>query len=592
MVEKIPENPGVYIFKDLNGKILYIGKAKNLKKRISSYFQKNHSDLKTELLVRKIKDIEWIITKNEIEALILENNLIKKHRPPFNIKLADDKTYPYLKINLNEDFPRLEITRRKDDPDSIYFGPYTSAYALKSTVNFIQKNFKLRKCNDKKFRNRLRPCLNYQINLCMAPCCGYVSKEEYREIFNEVFLLLSGKTEVLINKLKEKMNRLSENLEFEKAAEVRDLIFNVEKFIENKNQSVEIDESIDTDVFHYIENENGLFFYVLKLKKGKIIDSDYYTFKDVSMFEESALENFIPKYYLFKGKVPEKIIVPENDSKSILEEFFEKEFGKKVEIIVSDNDPLIEICRENLIARIKFEIEKTANSNILKRLLKLRNTPVRIDAFDISTFQGKDSVGARVTFINGLPEKSYYRRYRIKSVIEPNQNDFLMMYEVISRSAEEYIEKNDFPDLILIDGGKGQLNMAYKALAEKGIVDRIDLISIAKERNEGLDRIYKHNRKNPINIKNENILRFLMKIRDEVHRFAIEYHRKRDELEKEASLLLKIEGVGPKRAKALLQHFKNIDKIRESSVEELKTLPFLNEKVAKNIVEFFKSYQF
>ncbi len=530
-LNKIPGNSGAYIFKDIDGKVLYVGKAKNLRKRVSSYFQKNHIDLKTELLVKKVYSIEWIITNNEIEALILENNLIKKYRPPFNIKLADDKTYPYIKINLNEDYPKIEITRRKDDENSLYFGPYTSAFALKQTINFLQKNFKLRKCTDRKFKNRIRPCLNYQINLCSAPCCGYVSKEEYRTIFEQALLFLKGKTDELIKILKEKMNKYSENLEFEKAAEMRDIIFNIEKFVENQNQSVEINEFIDTDVFTYRFYNGCYYFYVMKLKNGKIIGSDFYKFEDVSFFDEKPLENFIPKYYLAKESVPEKIIIPEKGYKTFLRNFFIKKFSKHVEIEISSSK-LIKLSYDNLNARIEFEIEKRGDLEKIKKLLNLKNFPRRIDAFDISTFRGKESVGARIVYKDGDFAKNYYRRYKIKS-IEQGMNDFAMIYEIVFRSCKEYLENNEFPDLILIDGGKGQLNLAYKALKEKSLSSKIDIISIAKDDSAEFDKIYLVNRKNPANLsRHPGIIKFFMKIRDEAHRFAVKYHHKRDEIEK------------------------------------------------------------
>ncbi len=589
----IPENSGVYIFKNIENKILYIGKAKNLRKRISSYFQKNHTDLKTSLLVKKIKKIEWIITNNEVEALILENNLIKKHKPPFNIKLADDKTYPYLKVDLTEPFPKLTITRKKHSDRAIYFGPYPSAYSLKNTLNFIQKNFKLRKCNDKKFKNRLRPCLNYQINLCSAPCCNKITEKEYKEIFNSVLMFLQGKTNELIDQLKDKMLKFSEELKFEEAAKIRDIIINIEKFVENQQQSVELSEIIDTDVFVWKLYEEKLYFNVLKVKKGKVIDSEFYYFDNVAIFEESPLIDFISRYYSIRKIFPEKIVVNERGIKRILEKFILKEFNKKVEIVIAKNNKifldLIKFSEKNLEAKIKYKTEYENIFEKIKKRLKLKNIPYRIDAFDISTFRGKKSVGVRITFIKGKEEKKYYRMYNIKTIDENKLNDFAMIYEIVNRSVREYIKTNDFPQLLLIDGGKGQLNYAFKVLKENCLENKIDIISIAKDKMDNIDKIYLVNRKNYVDIqKDKDIIYFLMKIRDEAHRFAVKFHHKKDENEKFISLLRQIKGVGEKRAKLLLKEFKSIEKIKNLSIKELEILPFIDKKLAERIYEFFK----
>ncbi len=588
-LENIPTDSGVYIFKDKNNNILYIGKAKNLRKRISSYLQKNNLDPKTLLLVKKINSINWIVTKNEVEALILENNLIKKYKPPFNIRLADDKTYPYLKLTIYEDFPRLVITRRKDDKNAIYFGPYTSALSLKATVNFIQKNFRLRKCNNKKFNNRLRPCLNYQINFCYAPCCEKISKEEYKKVFEDVLLFLKGKHTKLINELTKKMNEYSENLEFEKAANIRDTIENLKKFIENQSQYVEFTHSSNIDVFYYKKEYECIYFYVFHLKKGKIIDSAYYKFNKFSFIEESPLEEFIPRFYDFKNKIPSLILVQENIDYDTIKSYIEKKYNKKINIKTPKKGrylELLKLAKKNLELKIYYEMDKSNILEKMKKILKLRNLPVRIDAFDISTFQGKNPVGARVVFINGEKEKTLYRRYSIKTLEKNIINDYAMMNEVLSRSIKEYIEKNEFPDLILIDGGKGQLNIIYKILEKNFLNSKIDLLSIAKD--EKLDKIYIPNRKNPINLeKDKEIILFFMKIRDEVHRFAVSYHTQKDEKEKFSSILMQIKGIGEKRAKLLLKHFKSIEDLKSKSVEQLEILPFLNKKIAKNIYNFF-----
>jgi excinuclease ABC subunit C len=588
-LKDIPEKPGVYLFKKKQ-KILYVGKAKNLKNRVLSYFKENHSNFKTKILIEQADKVEWIITKNEVEALILENNLIKKHKPKFNIKLVDDKTYPYLKINFSNEFPAIQITRKKIDDNSLYFGPYISAFKLKSILNFVNKNFKLRKCSEKKFKTNKRPCLYYQMNLCMAPCSRKINKKEYDENLKEVIMFLKGENRKLIDSLKIKMKKMSKDLKFEKAAYFRDLINAIEEL--SQTQAMEENSFYNKDIFYYEKYEDIFHIIVLRIKKGKLLDTIYFTLKDKVIINGSIIDEIIPKFYSNRAFLPEKIIVQEKLNFKLLSDYFKSQFSKKIEIVLpeSDNDiNLMEFAKENIQERIKlFNLKKDIKFQLQKKL-KLKKTPIRIDAFDISTHMGKSSVGTRVTFIDNKAEKSFYRKYKIKSVNENMLNDFAMIEEVVSRSCKEYIKTGKFPDLILIDGGKGQLNSALKSIINYNLQDKIDVIALAKDKENIYDRVYLPNRKNFVNLsKYPEIISFLMRIRDEVHRFSIAFHTKREEKKTLSSILLEIKGIGKIRAKKLYEYFKSIDKIKGASLEELNSLPFLNENLAENIYNFFK----
>ncbi len=477
----LPEKSGVYLFKDCNT-ILYIGKAKNLRKRVSSYFKSGNTNLKTEYLIKKANNLEWIVTNNEVEALILENNLIKKHKPKFNIRLVDDKTYPYIKIDIGNPYPTIKVTRRKDNNSSIYFGPYTSSFKLKQILDFIHKNFNLRKCSEKKFRNRTRPCLNYQIKICPAPCCNKISETEYRENIDSAILFLKGENSKLIANIRKKMLQLSENLEFEKAAFQRDLIKSIESlFLE---QIMEQNNFFNKDLFYFQKRYNKYYCIILNVKKGKVLNTRYFDFKDNTILFNSFLEEVIPKYYSLTENIPDKIVVSEKIDFQLIKNFLEKKFKKKVDISTVKNESdkkLLQFARENIEERIRIESVQQNILQILKKTLDLTETPKRIDAFDISTFRGKSSVGTRVSFVNSEPAKKFYRKYIIRSIDENFLNDFAMIEEVVARSCKEFVKTGEKPDIILVDGGKGQLNAALKALKSYNLDKEINLFSIAKE---------------------------------------------------------------------------------------------------------------
>ncbi len=589
-IEEIPEKSGVYIFKKSTA-ILYIGKAKNLKKRVSSYFKNSKKDIKTEYLIAKADKIEWIITNNEVEALILENNLIKKHKPKFNIRLVDDKTYPYIKININSEYPAVKVTRRKSEDGSLYFGPYTSAIKLKQVLNFINKNFNLRKCSDNKFGNRKKPCLNYQIKICSAPCCGKISPTDYANNIKRTIMFLEGKTSELIEEIKQKMAVASKNTEYEKAIYYRDLMKNIELLFEK--QIMEKNDLYDKDLFYTEFYNNKHYFIVLKIKKGKVIHHDFFILKETAILNSAVTEEFLPKYYSLHQNIPDKIVVNEEINFALIKDFIFKKFSKKVEIIKpkTENDKnLLNFAKENISERLRLINLKNSVPELLKNKLKLKRIPARIDAFDISTFSGKSSVGTRVSFVNLMPEKKLYRKYNIKRIKENELNDFAMIEEIVERSCKEYVYSNEKPDIILIDGGKGQLNAAVKALKRYNFFDKIHIIAIAKNRDEKYDKIFVPNRKNPVNIsKTPLLINFLMKIRDEVHRFSITFHRKKESEKIFTSQLTEINGIGEKKAQQLLLHFKSIENIEKAPLQELLNLPFLNKSTAQNVYNFFNN---
>ena len=589
-ISNLPEKSGVYLFKS-GDSILYIGKAKNLKKRVASYFKRNISDIKTEYLIKKSDKLEWIITENEVEALILENNLIKKHKPRFNIRLVDDKTYPYIKIDISKEYPSVTVTRKKSNDNALYFGPYTSALKLKQILNFINKNFMLRKCSDSKFKTRSKPCLNYQIAICNAPCCNKISVSQYKENINQTIMFLKGENETLKKSIKEKMLKHSNALEFEKAAFYRDLLKNMETVFEK--QIMEGNIFYNKDLFYYENRDNMFHCIMLRIKKGKVIQIDYFKLKDSSIINSSLTEEIIPKYYLHKENIPDKIIVSEKIDKELIKSFFKKNFSKKVEVEIVQNESdkkLLLFAKENITEKIRLEHTMNNLSLLMKKKFKLKNIPKRIDAFDISTFRGKSSVGTRVTFVDLKPEKKYYRKYIIKNIKENFLNDFAMIEEVVGRSCNDYIKKKEYPQLILIDGGKGQLGSAMKALKRYNLQDKIDILAIAKNDRDKYDKIFKINRKNCFNIAGSNeLINFLMKVRDEVHRFSITFHRQREEKKLNTSLLTAISGIGEKKSKQLLNYYKNMENIKKAPLQELYSLPFLNKKTAENIYAFFNN---
>lgn len=604
-VQALPNSPGVYIMKNSQGKVIYVGKAVSLKNRVKSYFQtKRFDSAKTRALVKNIADLEYILTDNELEALILECNLIKKHRPKYNISLKDDKTYPYLKITA-EDYPRVLVTRKVYKDGARYFGPYTSATTLRETLELLKKLFPFRSCNQKSFTNE-RPCLNFHINRCLAPCKGKISKEEYQEIIRQVILFLEGKQEDIIIKLEKDMEKAAANLEFERAAQLRDQINGIKQIIEK--QKIVSDIHVEQDVIAMARGFNEVCVQVFFIRGGKLIGRENYFLSGTDESERGEILNsFLKQYYMEQDFVPKEILVETEISEAkVLEKWLSQKKGSRVYIKVpkrGERKELVDLVGKNALEALqKAELEKQQKKAMtedavmeLQKELGLPKPPLRIECFDISNTQGKESVASMVVFEGGKPKKDQYRRFKIKTVEGPN--DFASMYEVISRRFRNAREEKQeagkegkfskLPDLVIVDGGKGQLSAARKAMTEQGYA-YIPTYGLAEKE----ELLFAEGKEDPIILpRDSKSLYLLMRVRDEAHRFAITYHRSLRGKRNLASILDDIPGVGEKRRQNLLKHFGSFKKIFEASIEELAQVKGVNQKVAETIYEYLHTHQ-
>lgn len=601
-LKNLPDHPGVYIMKNSDGKIIYIGKALSLKNRVRQYFQNSRAhSIKVLTMVSHIAEFEYILTDSELEALILECNLIKKHMPKYNIRLKDDKHYPYIKVTVNEEYPRVFITRRVIKDGAKYFGPYSDAYAVRNTLHIIKKMYPIRSCNKAlEYGNKVdRPCLNYHIKRCIAPCQGNILKETYMALIKDILLLLSGKHEELIDLLKERMNKASLELNFERAAELRDQISSIEKIQEK--QKIISQTLLDEDVIAFDHDEEGTCIEVFFIRGGKLLGRENFFFENIED-ENEMLSQFITQFYSDREYIPKELLiqidVPEID---VIEEYLSSKRGSKVNIKVpqrGDKNKLIEMARKNAQAALeqhKYRVikEREMTQDALEELaliLELEDIPNRIEAYDISNIQGTNPVGSMVVFEGGKPKNKDYRRFRIRTVEGPN--DYASMEEVISRRFKRGLEEaNDkegkfstMPELILIDGGEGHVNVAKGVLETLGInIPLCGMVKDDKHRTRGL--IYNDQE---VNIyKDSSAFKLITRIQDEAHRFAIEYHRSLRSKGSTMSVLDEIKGIGKKRRIALLNHFESVDNIKKASIEELKAVDGMNEAVAKEVYEFF-----
>lgn len=574
--ENLPKKPGVYIMRDANDEIIYIGKAKNLINRVRSYFREKLDRPKTQILMSHFDSLEYIVTNSEKEALILEATLIKKHRPRYNVQLKDDKRYPYVKIT-NEKYPRLIITRNITK-NGIYYGPFTDVTSVKKTVKFLKSLFKIRTC-----RNMDGPCLNSQIDLCYAPCSGEISKEEYDEIINKIDLFFQGKYSVIVKNLKKEMAEAAENEQFEKAAVLRDQITSIEEIMEKQFVDL-VDDDLDQDVIAIAPNDNEVVVIIMPIRNGKIVGRDDFLMSG-SQYESNSeiLFAFIQQYYGFNRHIPKQILLNEPiDDTELLEEWLSDLRGNKVYIKVPMKGVklrLVNMAQKNAEI-IKHQKKAMENSLIeLKKYLKLDKLPRIIEGYDISNISGKFAVGSKVSFKDAKPNKKKYKRFKIET---PGPNDFAMMKELLTRRLK-MVDTDEEPDLIVIDGGKGQLGMVCEVLDELNLA-HIPIIGLAKE----FEEIYIPNSKRPIIIpKNNKALHLLQQVRDESHRFAITYHRKLRSDNISESSLDDIPGIGKKRKINILKEFGTMDKVKNASVEELAKIKGMNEKVATNVYEYY-----
>ncbi|AEB75111.1 excinuclease ABC subunit UvrC [Clostridium botulinum] len=610
----IPDKPGVYLMRNSLGEVIYVGKAKVLKNRVRQYFQnsKNHSS-KVRAMVKNIAEFEYIITDSEMEALILECNLIKKYRPRYNILLKDDKHYPFIKITVNEDFPRIFITRIRAKDGAKYFGPYPETSSIYETIELIKKVFPIRNCrlSIKSDSESIKPCLNYHIKLCTAPCAGYISKDEYGKTIKKIIDLLNGKDNEVIYELKEKMKEASEELEFEKAAAIRDKILAVEKIRER--QKIITSNFDNEDFINIYSDEFDWCAQIFFARDGKIIGREHFIL-DKGIFEEKKdiISNFIKDFYGGTAFIPKNIYVPDIMDVELLENWLSVKKGSKVSIKIplkGEKKKLLDLVESNAKNtleqfKLKIKVDKELYSNILKELqslLGLEDIPNRIEAYDISNIQGVDSVGTMIVFEDGKPKNSDYRRFKIKTV--KGANDYDSMKEILIRRFKHGLEEikeiqkrnlklsgakfSVFPDLILMDGGKGQVNIALEVLKNLNITIPVcGMVKDDKHKTRGL--VY-NNRE--INIKSNNkIMQLITRIQDEVHRFAITYHRSLRNKRVLHSILEDIPNIGIKRRKELLQKFGSIDNIKKASYDKLLSTDSINEKAAKSIIDYFRKH--
>lgn len=606
-VKNLPQKPGVYIMKNKDDEVIYVGKAVNLKNRVSQYFRdlKNHTP-KVKTMVSHIESFEYIITDTEMEALILECNLIKKYRPKYNILLKDDKSYPYIKITSYEDFPKVISTRKFIKDKSKYYGPITDVKALKETLEIIYNIWPIRKCNRVLPRDigKERPCLNYHIGKCLAPCDGKISKEKYQEMINEIIDFLDGRHEDIVKSLSEEMKEAASNLEFEKAAALRDKIKSIERVSEKQKMSNF--GSSNCDVIAFAQKEENVSFQIFFMRGGKITGRETFSLNVSNALDESAiLSDFIKQFYGGTAFIPREIIVSkEIDAKEceLIENWLTAESGKKVSIVMpkkgekrklallAEKNAFITLERFGLNEVIKERRTIKAVDEI-KSALGLENNIVRIESYDISNTQGFESVGSMVVFENGEPKRSDYRKFKIKTVY--GANDYASMKEVLARRFRRVLINKDekfgrLPDLIMMDGGKTQINAAKEVLLNFNL--DIPVCGMVKDDKHRTRAILFEDREIELQ-KNSEGFKLATRIQDEVHRFAIEYHRKLRSNNAVHSILDDIPGIGPARRKALLKHFGSIDKIKEADISELADIDGMNKASANEVYSFFRKYE-
>jgi excinuclease ABC subunit C len=599
-LQNLPDSPGVYIMKDHAGHIIYIGKALSLKSRVRSYFQKGSKGEKTEIMVRTIADLETIVTHTELEALILEANLIKKHHPRFNIVLRDDKNYPYLRFDLKSEYPRLDVVRGLKKDGAVYYGPYVPAGGMWELLSLIRRTFPLATCKKEFNKDKPeRPCVQHQIGRCMAPCSATVDREAYQDMVAQVRLFIEGKNRDLLDMLKQRMEEASEHLNYERAAELRDRIAKIEGAFEK--QKIISPGFENQDVIGIATEGGHADIQMLFIRNGMLLGRKDFYIPDVQgMAEEEVLADVLHQFYAKEMIVPSEVLLPmEIADRPVFEAWLIEKRDASVDVQVPQRGrkrELVQMASDNAAQSLKEQLlSRKSKERILLRLqeeLGLKHLPRRIEAFDISNIQGTESVASLVSFENNLPDKRNYKRYKIRSVVGPD--DFASMAEVIRRRYTKAKEEGILPDLILIDGGKGQLNAALDVLRELG-VDGPDVLGLAKARSgeEGsvreFERVFLPGVEEPIILEPTSAVTHLVaRVRDEAHRFAITYHRKLREKRAIRSELDDVPGIGEVRKKALLRHFGSLEKVKQATPEEIAAVKGMSKKAAGEIVNYFQ----
>ena len=604
-LKKLPGKPGVYLMHDEKDAIIYVGKAISLKNRVRQYFQSSRNKgAKIEQMVTHISRFEYIVTDSELEALVLECNLIKEHRPKYNTMLMDDKTYPFIKVTVNEPFPRVMMARRMKKDKAKYFGPYTSAGAVKDTIELIRKLYHIRSCNRSlpKDIGKERPCLNYHIHQCYAPCQGYISGEEYRKSIDEVVRFLNGNYDPILKELEEKMLDASENLEFEKAIEYRELLASVQKIAQK--QKITDTAGDDRDIIAMASEGEDAVVQVFFIRGGRLIGRDHFYLKIAENDTKSEiLSSFIKQFYAGTPYIPAELMLPEEiEDQEIIEEWLTTRREHKVRLRIpkkGTKEKLVELAQKNAQMVLKNDKERLKREEgrtigAVKELEKILGLTgiIRMEAYDISNTNGFDSVGSMVVYEHGKPKRNDYRKFKIKSVQGPD--DYASMNEVLTRRFEHGLrERQDeseiggfqaFPDLIMMDGGRGQVNIALEVLEKLNL--HIPVCGMVKDDNHRTRGLYFNNVELPID-RNSECFRLITRIQDEAHRFAIRFHRQLRSKGQVHSILDDIPGVGPARRKDLMRSFENIEAIRNATVDDLKELPSMNEKSAQEVYKFF-----
>ncbi|MEZ3502819.1 MAG: excinuclease ABC subunit UvrC [Lachnospiraceae bacterium] len=591
-LKKLPAKPGVYLMHDERDVIIYVGKAVSLKNRVRQYFQASRNKgVKIEQMVTHIARFEYIITDSEVEALVLECNLIKEHRPKYNTMLMDDKAYPFIKVTVQEEFPRVMLSRQMHKDKAKYYGPYTSAGAVKDTIDLIHKLYGIRTCNKAlpRMQGKERPCLNYHIHQCPAPCQGYISKEAYGESVKKALAFLNGSYAPVLKELQEKMNMASENLEFEKAIEYRELLNSVNKIAQK--QKITSSDMEDKDVIALVADKEDAVVQIFFIRDGRLIGRDHFCLHIAGDEEKKEiLAAFLKQFYAGTPYIPRELMVQyELEEKELLEEWLSARRGQRVHIRVpkkGEKEKLVELAQKNadmVLTQDKERIRREEGRTIgaMKEIARLLGLPdiSRVEAYDISNISGFQTVGSMVVYEKGRPKRSDYRKFRIQGV--QGADDYASMREMLTRRLSHY---ENYPDLIMMDGGRGQVNIALKVMEAVGVhVPVCGMVKDDKHRTRG---IYYNNVEIPISRDSEGF-RLVTRIQDEAHRFAIEYHRSLRSREQVHSVLDDIKGIGPARRKALMKSFQTLDAIRRASVDELAEAEGMNRRAAQQVFDFF-----
>lgn len=597
-LKALPAKPGVYLFKDKEGKVIYVGKAANLNSRVRSYFGAPSSlSAKVQRLVAKVEDFEFVVTSSEQEALILECNMIKKYTPRYNVRLKDNKTFPYLKIDINEDWPGVYITRRVQKDGARYFGPFASAGSVRKTLRLIKKIFPFRSCSKRIDGKDKRPCLDYYIGRCLGPCIGAVEKQEYHDVINQVILFLQGKQELILRELNAKMKAAAQQLQFERAALLRDQIKAIEEVIEGQRIATTLQG--EKDIIGLAQNEKQAYVELFSIRNNKLIGRDHFIMEGIrGESSRQIMTSFVKQYYASASYIPPLILLQHPvDEPEVLSEWLEQQRGSRVKLQVPQRGAkkkLVDTAAENAIQGLQLAQAKEMKLEVissglreLKNRLRLPKMPRRIECYDVSNIQGTFAVGSMVVLEKGRPKPAHYRRFRIKTVV--GADDYAMIQETLRRRFKRGRTGEGtwaiIPDLVLIDGGKGQLNAALELRRELGL-DSIPMASLAKENEE----IFIPGDPQPIYIaKDSPALHILQRARDEAHRFAISYHRRLRHKEGITSVLDNIPGIGPRRRKALLRKFGSIEAIKEASSKELSQTEGITLALAQKVKEHLKS---